>query len=113
MHLKNFSVITRDKKTELSPAYDLLNSTIIIGSAEEELALQLAGKKRKFQRKNFLDYFAKEKLGLSQKSITKEIENFLAKRAAFEGLIDISFLNTQMKEQYYNLMCERYRRLFG
>ena len=29
MHLKNYSVIVRDNKVELSPAYDLLNTTII------------------------------------------------------------------------------------
>ena len=46
MHLKNFSVIRRDFKVELSPAYDLLNSTIILNS-QEELALPLRGKKNK------------------------------------------------------------------
>lgn len=45
MHLKNFSLITRDQKIMLSPVYDLLNSTIAMGSAKEEIALPLNGKK--------------------------------------------------------------------
>jgi serine/threonine-protein kinase HipA len=48
MHLKNFSLISRDEKHELSPAYDLLNSTLAMGGgAREELALPLNGKKSK------------------------------------------------------------------
>ena len=39
MHLKNFSLITRRIKTELTPAYDLLNTTIAIKNAQEEIAL--------------------------------------------------------------------------
>jgi len=53
MHLKNFSVIRRDLKVELFPAYDLLNSTIILNS-QEELALPLRGKKsKKIQQTRF------------------------------------------------------------
>jgi len=29
MHLKNFSLITRNEKVELAPAYDFLNTTIV------------------------------------------------------------------------------------
>lgn len=45
MHLKNFSLITKNGKTTLAPAYDLLNSTISIKNPEEEIALTLKGKK--------------------------------------------------------------------
>ena len=51
MHLKNFSLIGRNNKIELSPAYDLLNSTISMGTATEELALPINGKKRKIRVK--------------------------------------------------------------
>ena len=70
MHLKNFSVIKRGVKVELSPAYDLLNSTIILNS-EEELALPLNGKKNRLHKDDFLIYFAKERLGLTQNRLTK------------------------------------------
>lgn len=46
MHMKNFSLITRNNKTSLSPMYDLINSTIALDKAEEEIALSLDGAKR-------------------------------------------------------------------
>jgi serine/threonine-protein kinase HipA len=45
MHLKNFSLTSIAEKTELSPAYDLLNSTLALaGAAKEEVALPIRGK---------------------------------------------------------------------
>jgi serine/threonine-protein kinase HipA len=38
MHLKNFSLITRNQKVELAPAYDFLNTTIALQNAKEEMA---------------------------------------------------------------------------
>ena len=76
MHLKNFSVIRHDLKVELSPAYDLLNSTIILDS-QEELALPLRGKKNKLTKDDFLVYFAKECLGLTQKSIRQTVSRIV------------------------------------
>jgi serine/threonine-protein kinase HipA len=45
MHLKNFSLITKDRKILISPAYDLVNSTIAQKNPKEEIALPLKGKK--------------------------------------------------------------------
>lgn len=47
MHPKNFSLISRNQIVQLSPEYDLLNSTISMDGVEEEMALPLGGKKRK------------------------------------------------------------------
>lgn len=44
-HVKNFSLIRRHRKIELSPAYDLVNTTILLGNPQEEMALSLAGKR--------------------------------------------------------------------
>ena len=63
MNLKNFSFITRNQKILLSPAYDLLNTTIVLSKSEEELALPLNGKKRNLRKNDFLEYFAIERLG--------------------------------------------------
>ncbi len=65
MHLKNFSLITRDNKVELSPAYDLLNTTIVVPRTQEEIALPIAVKKRNLDKKILIDYFAKERLKLN------------------------------------------------
>src|SRR5210317_842792 len=76
MHLKNFSVIRRDLKVELSPAYDLLNSTIILNS-REELALPLGGKKNKLKKDDFFVYLAKDRLELTQKSIVQTVNRII------------------------------------
>ena len=45
MHLKNFSLITIEGLISLSPAYDLLNTTLTMGAGtQEEIALTLNGK---------------------------------------------------------------------
>jgi serine/threonine-protein kinase HipA len=54
MHLKNFSLIARGEKVELTPAYDLVNTTIALRAAREELALPLQGKKSKLTRNDLL-----------------------------------------------------------
>jgi serine/threonine-protein kinase HipA len=106
MHLKNFSVIRRDLKVELSPAYDLLNSTIVINS-REELALPLNGKKRRLNKDDFFVYFAK-RLDLTPKTIDqtlRRIEN------AYSGWIESvrrSFLSDATKARYVDLINERF-----
>ena len=50
MHLKNFSMIESASGWVLSPAYDLLNVTIINPEDDEELALTMEGKKKKIRR---------------------------------------------------------------
>ncbi|NOY06531.1 MAG: HipA domain-containing protein, partial [Chlorobi bacterium] len=65
MHLKNFSLITRDGKVELSPAYDLLNTTLALGNAAEEIALPLGGKRANLTRRILVDYFARERMALN------------------------------------------------
>lgn len=113
MHLKNFSLITRAKKVELSPAYDLLNSSISMEKVTEELALPLAGKKRKIKRSDLYKYYASERLKLNEKTIQSEIQNILDSKLALEKLISISFLNEKMKKKYFELFSNRYNRLLS
>ena len=111
MHLKNFSLITRINKIELSPAYDLLNSTISMNQATEEIALSIAGKKRKIKKELLLEYYAKDKLKLTEKTVSSEIRNLIEKKKEIENLIKISFLSIDMREKYLELLSERYKRL--
>ena len=110
MHLKNFSVIRRDLKVELSPAYDLLNSTIILNS-QEELALPLRGKKNKLKKDDFFVYFAKERLELTQKSIEQTVNRILNVFPTWTDLIQKCFLSDSMKTQYIDLLNERFSKL--
>ena len=107
MHLKNFSLITRDNKVELSPAYDLLNTTIVVPKSQEEIALPLAGKKRNLSTKILIDYFAKERLKLNQTIISQVFHKINTEWNNWEKLIKISFLSNEMKEKYFELMKKR------
>jgi serine/threonine-protein kinase HipA len=110
MHLKNFSLIRRDLKVELSPAYDLLNSTIILNS-QEELALPLRGKKNKLKKDDFFMYFAKERLELTQKSIEQTANRIVKAFPTWIDLIQKSFLSDSMKIKYIDLLNERFNKL--
>jgi len=68
MHLKNFSLLTLDHVTKLSPCYDLINTTIVMKTSEE-LALPLNGKKRKLKKTDFIDYLGKNVLELKNQEI--------------------------------------------
>jgi len=111
MHLKNFSLIMHEKKIKLSPAYDLLSSTISMVRAIEELALPLAGKKKRITKKNLLVYYGKERLQLTEKTIQSELQNIINSKSSMEELISISFLSAVMKEKYLELLSERFGRL--
>jgi serine/threonine-protein kinase HipA len=110
MHLKNFSVIRRREKVELSPAYDLLNSTIVI-NAREELALPLYGKKNNLKKDDFLVYFAKERLELTSKIIDQTLGRMVNMFPGWIELVEKSFLSKSMKTRYVNLIDERFRKL--
>lgn len=111
MHLKNFSLITRDKKVFLSPAYDLLNSTIAQKNVKEEMALPLNGKKNNLTRRDFLEYFALNRLGLNTKVIEDVMQEIQEAIPHWKQLIKISFLSEKMQEKYLDLLEERCERL--
>jgi serine/threonine-protein kinase HipA len=106
MHLKNFSMIEDAYGWCLAPAYDLLNVKILIPEDEEELALTLSGKKRKFKREHFVEFA--QGMGLSEKQIQNVFQRFIKGKVAAKDLINHSFLSEEMKKSYLELMEERY-----
>lgn len=107
MHLKNFSLITKNGKTTLTPTYDLLNSSIAIKNPEEEIALLLKGKKSNLKASDFIDYYAKERLQLSEKIIAVILEQMEKATPKWKALIEVSFLSDVMKEKYFNVLESR------
>ena len=107
MHLKNFSLIRRGAKVELSPAYDLINTTVAMKNPIEELALPLAGKKSRFKTRDFFEYYAREKMNLTDKSIDQIAAVFQENFPAWKKMIDMSFLSKKMKEDYWLLVNRR------
>ena len=107
MHLKNFSLITKNDKVTLTPVYDYLNSTIAIKNPEEEIALTLKGKKSNLKATDFINYYAKERLLLNEKSIANILQKMQLANPKWKELIEISFLSDGMKEKYLNLLGKR------
>ncbi|RAV30909.1 HipA domain-containing protein [Sinomicrobium soli] len=107
MHLKNFSLITKNGKTTLAPAYDLLNSSIAIKNPDEEIALTLKGKKRNLKASDFTDYYAKERLQLNDKTIAVILRQIQKTAPKWKELIEISFLSDDMKEKYFKVLGSR------
>jgi len=104
MHLKNFSLITQDGKSSISPCYDLVNSTIEYKKQDEEIALPLKGKRKKLTRNQLINYFGKERCELTDKSIDKVLETISSSVPKWEELINNSFLSKEMKKKYQTIL---------
>lgn len=112
MHVKNFSLITQTNNIiTLSPAYDLLNSTIALKNAAEEIALPLNGKKNNLTKRDLLRWFGAEKMGLHTKFIGETVEEIQQALPEWEKLIERSFLSKTMREKYHDLIEKRFQRL--
>lgn len=107
MHLKNYSLITLGDKTELSPAYDLLNTTMVLKGGAEEIALSIAGKKKNLKRKDLVDYFGKDRCGLTARIIENNLQALYMAIPEWKNLLDICFLANELKEKYYSLLEKR------
>src|SRR5258707_3998789 len=111
MHLNNFSLITRNQKTELAPAYDFLNTTIALKNAKEEFALPLNGKKSKLTQNDLFDYFARGRLQLNEKVLKDILSRFAKAFPTWRDLLGRSFLSNEMKEKYSAVLTERLQRM--
>jgi serine/threonine-protein kinase HipA len=97
-------VIVANGKVELSPAYDLLNSTIVLKGDAEEIALPLKGKKKNLTREILIDYFGKERCGLTEIIISKTLDIFREQIPHWFTTLETSFMSAEMKNKYRNLL---------
>ena len=111
MHLKNYSLIMRDEKVSLAPAYDFINTTLVLKNAKEEIALPLNGKKSNLTYKDFIQYYAKDKCQLNEATINEILSSFEQAFLKWQKLIEKSFLTEERKEQYWDLICQRKQKL--
>ncbi len=112
MHLKNFSIIRNNDVITLSPAYDLVNTTIVLPRAREELALPLNGKKHNLNRHDLVDYFGRERLGIDQRTIDNILHEIDKIQPQWHSLLDISFLSSELKEKYRQILAKRHAVIF-
>ena len=106
MHLKNFSLYSKaNKQYNLTPAYDMLSTALVMPEDIEELALTLNGKKRKIRKSDFeISMRASE---LEEKVIGNIFNKFLKVKDKWFDFIDISFLPEEMKIAYKDIITNR------
>lgn len=112
-HLKNFSLIERNGEYRLSPAYDLINTSLQLmnphifaldkGLFKEGMAFSDT---HTISRSDFEEFG--KRIGLPIKVIKQEIDMFAAEQPLVKELLGRSFLSPSMQKQYW--MAFDYRR---
>lgn len=105
-HLKNFSLIERNGEYRLSPAYDLINTSLQLrnprifaldkGLFKEGMKLSDT---RTICRSDFVEFG--KRIGLQERVIQQELKNFSTEQPMVKGLLERSFLSEELKEHYY------------
>ncbi|MBK6774587.1 MAG: HipA domain-containing protein [Flavobacteriales bacterium] len=109
MHLKNFSLLKdADGHYNLSPAYDLVPSTLLINETEE-LALTLNGRKSKLTRNDFET--AMRAGGLNERAIANLFTRFTMALPKWKAFIPLGFVPEELKVKYVALIGERAARM--
>ncbi len=104
-HLKNFSLIERNNEYRLSPAYDLINTSLQIrtprifaldkGLFKEGMSFSDT---RTISRSDFEEFG--KRIGLPTKVIKKEIDMFATEQPLVKELLCRSFLSEELKKHY-------------
>lgn len=111
MHLKNFSLIEEGTRVRLSPAYDLVNSTLAVAAPKEELALPVRARKNKLTRSDLVDYFGLERLALTKGTVSDVLSDLHLMLPTWVALIRQSFLPAALRDRYEAIVRERAQRL--
>lgn len=108
-HLKNFSLINRGNEYRLSPAYDLINTSLHLyeprvfaldkGLFREGMPV---GDIHSVGSKEFLEFG--QRIGIPESMIQRELKRFSQDSPLADSLIDRSFLSDNLKRQYKQSM---------
>ena len=110
MHLKNFSLF-KDPKSgyKLSPAYDLVASSLLLPEDKEELALTLNARKRNIKKRDFIAFA--EHFNIGSKTVNNIFYKFEQKIPQWKKFIEDSFITNDLKQKYRDLIDERAEKL--
>ena len=108
MHLKNFSLYSPAGEPVLTPAYDLLCTAISNPADDEELALNLNGKKKHLKDSDFVAAF--RTCGVPEIVFDRIKKKYLDILPKFEEEIQRSFLSEDLKTAYIELLHKRFQR---
>lgn len=105
-HLKNFSLIERNGEYRLSPAYDLINTSLQLresrifaldkGLFKEGMAFTDT---RTIRRSDFEEFG--RRIGLPAKVVKQEIDMFATEQPLVKELLERSFLSPELQKQYW------------
>ena len=109
MHLKNYSLYAPKGKWVLTPAYDLLNVSMVNPKDTEELSLTLKTKKKRIKKSDFVR--AMETSGISPKVFDNILAKYRKLLPKFNEIIDISFLYEEDKDLYKQSIASRLARI--
>lgn len=110
MHLKNFSLYSAEQgRYELTPAYDMLSTALVMPEDTEELALTLSGKKRKIKKADFVA--SMQASGLEDKIIENIFNKYAKAKKKWFEFIEQSFLPGEMKEDFKTIIVEKLNKL--
>lgn len=103
MHLKNYSLYSPDNENfELTPAYDLLSTKLMMPEDTEELALTLCGKKKKLKREHFVSSMTAS--NLHPKVIDRIFAKYEKALPKICQLISDSFLPAEMQSRFIEII---------
>lgn len=102
MHLKNFSLYKPTSSYNLTPAYDLLSTSLVMPDDDEELALTLNGKKKKIKREDFEKAMLES--GMDEKSMANLFKRFAMVLPKWDKLIQQSFLPQEQQARLRSLI---------
>ena len=105
-HLKNFSLIEGKGEYRLSPAYDLINTSLQLREPRIfALDKGLFQEGMKFTDTTYIGRLQFEefgrRIGLSEKLVKKQIDIFTSEQKKAKELIERSFLSPALKKQYW------------
>jgi len=106
MHLKNFSLYSPAGEPVLTPAYDLLNAAISNPVDDEELALNLNGKKKRMKDADFRNAY--RTCGVPEIVFDRVKKKYVDLLPKFEEEIQRSFLSDEIKTLYIELLHRRH-----
>lgn len=115
-HLKNFSLINRGNEYTLSPAYDLINTSLHLLNprifALDKGLFREGMKMNDTHTVGFADFFEfGRRIGIPENMIKRELARFSQDNSLIDTLIENSFLSSNLKTLYRQSMSFRRKML--
>lgn len=111
-HLKNFSLLRKKEVDyQLSPAYDIVNSRLVLPEEKEDMCLSLQEKKSRLSGRDFTRL--SEHFGLTRKQVDNSLTRLNELKLSIETMIAESFLSQRFKDRFFEIFKERVKRIFG